>query len=248
MTVYRQEAKVFYFEETYGALYNSSDERRNVAFKASTFINTMRGVLAGIQSDNEEKTREQRINVLKQAGRSPGYKFGCSSLRSDKDFQALGSAKEKIDRWFDFDRGAGFGVFSFVEELGDGTDDAYAPFSGMAFREALDNPDYVIGGIFVANNFLTLKAEENDSASSDLLSWFMAGYMEGVLTAILTPLKPGDTMPAEMDDTRFHIEVSWEGHRDPPPDAKPLQDAGFDSLFAARGRLLTKSIVRTFDK
>jgi len=152
--------KEFTLNKESGILKNKTDNNRNISFKVETFNTLLKGVIDAIPKNKQKE-------VLKSAGLKPGKEFGQWIIK-DLENREIFDAREQINAWFDFDSDVGFGSF---EKEGFTQDN----FIGAAFS----NKSHEIGKIILKNNFLL-----EDKNNSEILVYFMAGYIEGILNTL----------------------------------------------------------------
>jgi hypothetical protein len=171
-----------------GEMLNPHDGSRNVAFKVETFVNLLKDIFDGI-SGQEGGAGGVGLSRLHTAIRTGGFqcgkRFGHEVVRvwkealfgesAEKGDGAPISDREKITRWCDFDSDVGWGRFT--------------PLVRECREERV-----ISGEIRLYNSFLVTQEDKTEGkegskvASEKVdLCRFMWGYIEGVLSVLLSP-------------------------------------------------------------
>lgn len=168
--------RVFYLLKKRGLLINPRDDRRNVSLKVDTFDNLLsqlhdriieRCQPKGTAGDGDgEKMKEIAKQIIYEAGRFCGARFGRSLYDQFQKEPKMLSFEEKIDHWCKFDSDIGFG--RFINEV------------------KVDKANNVAGSVILYDNFLTVNKDKN---APNLCS-LMIGYINGVVETVLRlPIK-----------------------------------------------------------
>ena len=200
--------KLFWLRE-HGVLANPADEEANVSFRVKTVCALLDDLHDELMSDVkgdgalEQQSDESHMSAstssragaaLRRSGRSTGERFGGSLAHR---LDTMLSERELIERWCEFDSQVGFGRL----ELG-----------ALTLRDdgSVDVDIDVIG------NFLAM--DRNPDKTADLCP-FMAGYIDGVLSALLgLPVSATDHRPADcmrVDSSRAGCLFEFRGARVP---------------------------------